>query len=184
MSDPTMPGSPPPMPPPGWYRDPAGAMRWWDGGAWGPAAPQQGGIDDRTIALLAQLSAYVSAPIGALLCYLLTKPDRTFARDHSREALNFQITFLLGFVVAWFGWMILILVLAAASAPNDGELGAAGAIFFVVTGILGVGWFLYGMIAPIIGAVRAWQERPFRYPISIRFVRPSATERAHQVTPR
>ena len=29
-----------PGPPPGWYSDPhAPGMRWWDGGAWGPALP-------------------------------------------------------------------------------------------------------------------------------------------------
>ncbi len=28
--------------PPGWYPDATGAMRWWDGQAWGPAASEMG----------------------------------------------------------------------------------------------------------------------------------------------
>jgi len=32
---------PPERPTPGWYRDPTGVTRYWDGSAWGPAAPEQ-----------------------------------------------------------------------------------------------------------------------------------------------
>jgi hypothetical protein len=38
MATGTPPAQPGSTPPPGWYPDPTGVTRWWDGRNWGPAA--------------------------------------------------------------------------------------------------------------------------------------------------
>ena len=56
-------GQQPQSTPPGWYPDPQGVTRWWDGQQWGQAAPAAvpatyqagGGSDARTMAVLAQV---------------------------------------------------------------------------------------------------------------------------------
>lgn len=168
-------GSPPPaggVPPPGWYPDPTGRQRWWDGRAWGPAAPAQGGIDDRTVALLAHLSFFVFSIVGPLLCYLLTDRSRTFARDHAREALNFQISFMLVWMVGIFGGMFVVFPLVlAGSGTGSGEAGAAVGIGFVALWLVLMGTFVAAVVVSIVAAVRAWRWQPYRYPLTIRFVR-------------
>ena len=99
--------------PPGWYPDPEGRVRWWDGEQWGPL-PQggEGGgggttSDSRTTAMLAHLLGIFTGFLGPLVIYLLNGEKDPFVRHHAAEALNFQLTML----IAWFATVLLMFVL-------------------------------------------------------------------------
>ena len=96
--------------PAGWYPDPqnAGQQRYWDGSQWteqtAPAAAPATAVDpygqSRQLAMFAHLSSIISGFIGPLIFYLVKKDDDPFVADQSREALNFNLTVLIGYVIS------------------------------------------------------------------------------------
>jgi uncharacterized Tic20 family protein len=97
----------------------------------------------------------------------LTEGKRnSFVRDHSREALNFQITFSIVWIVAF----VLFFVTLIAAAPGSGPGTGPPVAFFLVFPLYFLIWAL-ALACEITGAVRAGQGRRYRYPVSIRFVR-------------
>lgn len=144
--------------PPGWYPDPdpqaAGppARRWWDGKAWTAALDDafEPGPASRNWAVAAHASPIAAmivamAFLGPLVVYLV-KRDDPFAREHAREALNFQLTVLL---------YAFVLVLS---------------IIFLVGLILLPFFAVAWLVLIILAAVRAGQGEAFRYPLTIRFL--------------
>lgn len=107
---------------------------------------------DRNWAVGAHLSAFVAAyvALGFLgpLLVLLARGDRSpFVRQHAVEALNFNITVLI--------YLAICVVLA-----------------FVLIGIpLLIGLGILYLVTVIIGAVRASSGQPYRYPLTIRFIK-------------
>ena len=100
---------------PGWYPDPTnGQMRWFDGTQWGQfaepgreaptpmAAPgaQAGGTDPKQMAMLAHLLGIVAGFVGPLIIMMTSGEKDPFIKHHSVEALNFQITIIIAYIVA------------------------------------------------------------------------------------
>lgn len=56
--------------------------------------------DDRNLAMLAHLLGIVSSFVGALIIWLIKKDQSAFIDEQGKEALNFQITVILGFVIS------------------------------------------------------------------------------------
>jgi uncharacterized protein len=143
-------------PAPGWYPDPSGAnqQRWWDGTRWtddvapsGGTAPGVGGAasGDSGLALVTHLLGLLTGFLGPLVIWLVKK-DSPFVEQHAREALNFQITVLLAYVIS--GVLVLIVV---------------GIVGFLVVFVLDIVFSIQQMI-------KASREEPANYPLSIRFV--------------
>ena len=137
--------------PPGWYDDGSGQQRWWDGTQWGQyasqAAPAGGGAgDQKTMAVLAQVLGLVTGFIGPLIIYLMNGEKDRFVRHHAAEALNFQLTLLIGYVISFV-------------------------LIFIIIGIVLIPVLLVlGIVFPIIAAIAANRGEWYRYPISIRMV--------------
>ncbi|MEU7828064.1 DUF4870 domain-containing protein [Nonomuraea sp. NPDC049129] len=137
----------PPTPPPG-YEQPG----------YGYAAPQQRpphvpgvygprpGSDDTTMAMLAHLLGLLVSWIGPLIIYLMKRDESPYVRDQSAEALNFQITMFIGYVVA--GLLTVVLI---------------GIILFPIIWIV-------SLIFHIQAAIAANKGENYRYPIAIRMV--------------
>ncbi len=149
--------------PAGWYPDPevAGGQRYWDGTQWtehkagaapvAPGGPTAGGpvvvdANARQWALFAHLSALLLGWLGPLIIYLVKKDEHPFIADQSREALNFNLSVFLYFVISG----VLILVLIG---------------IFLIFGVL-IAWLVFVIIA----AVKANGGEAYRYPLTIRFV--------------
>lgn len=95
---------------------------------------------------LAHVLGLLTGFVGPLILYFVVTPDQTFARDHVREALNFQITVLIGIIIS--GILAIVII---------GFLG------FLVIGILDLIW-------SIMAAVAANNGETYRYPVSIRLI--------------
>ena len=133
MSTPSdqIPPSPPPSPPP-----------------YEPVPPVSHGNDDKNLAMLTHLSGFLFSIIVPLIVWLINKDkaDKTYLINESKEALNFQITVLLGYVICWILTVILI-----------------GAFLHVVLWILNI-------VFCILAAVRVSQTGSYRYPFALRLV--------------
>lgn len=137
------------VPPPGWYPDPNGQTRWWDGSAWGQvAAPAQGPspTDSRNLAMLAQLLGIFTGFLGPLIIYLMNAKKDPFVRHHASEALNFQITYFIAVMVSVLAMLLLI-----------------GFLLLPVV-------FVAGLVFQIQGAVAANRGEWWRFPVNIRMV--------------
>jgi uncharacterized Tic20 family protein len=151
--------------PPGWYGTDQG-WRWWDGHAWGPLAPPPVPEEEsgKSMAILSHLGIILGGFILPLVIYCTEGKRNGFVRDHSREALNFQITF----GILWIGGFVLFFVTMVATASVS-RTGPPGVFFLVFPLMMGL-WAL-GIVCSVLGAVRAGNGRRYRYPVSIRFVR-------------
>ncbi len=162
--------SEPQQTPPGWYVDPNGQQRWWDGVQWGDVAPPPvPAVADPYAAAGAYAPAvqsYGPAQIEAekgmatmaqglpilvgfwapLIIYLVTKPEQRFARHHAAESLNFSITLTIALIVSALSMFVLI--------------------GFVLFPLVVIG----GLVLHIIAAVAANRGEWYRYPISLRLV--------------
>ena len=99
--------------------------------------------DERTIAILVHILSIFFWLIPALVIYLVKKDDSPFVGGHAREALNFQITITIVYVlllISIVGWLLLWLP-----------------------------WVVQ-LVACIMGAVNASDRKPYRYPLTIRLV--------------
>ncbi|GHE28783.1 hypothetical protein GCM10017673_34120 [Streptosporangium violaceochromogenes] len=129
-------------PPPGYGYGPAGHGYPGPAGMYGPRP----GSDDATMAMLAHLLGLLTSFIGPLVLYLAKKDESPYVRAQAAEALNFQLTLMIAYIVSW--------VLA-----------------FVLIGILLVLVIWVGStILMIIAAVAANRGEAYRYPMNIRFV--------------
>jgi uncharacterized protein len=113
-----------------------------------PSSEPVASSNDRNLAMLTHLSGFVFSVIVPLIVWLLHKDrsDKAYLTVEAREALNFQITVLLAWVVCWVLQVILIGFLLAA-----------------------VLWFV-NLIFCIIAAVKVSSDGHYRYPFALRLV--------------
>ncbi len=106
-----------------------------------PATP-----DDRTMGMLCHLLGILLGFLGPLIIWLMKKDTSPFVNDQGKEALNFQITLLIGYVIG-------------------------GATMFVCVGfILTPLVWLAGVVFGIMGAMAANKGEVYRYPFTLRLI--------------
>jgi uncharacterized protein len=110
--------------------------------------------NERTWGMLAHLSALagllfplVGIVLGPLAVYLGRRDNSAFVAQHAKEALNFNITVLIGAVVC----MILMMVFV-------------GFLF-------GTGLFVAWLVLTLIAAIKASEGQLYRYPVSLRLIK-------------
>jgi uncharacterized protein len=86
--------------------------------------------------------------IGALIVYLIKKDEPTSALyKHAKEALNFQITIALIYLLG----MVLTIIM----------------IGFLITWAV----WIFNIVICIVAAVKVYQNKPFKYPFSLQLVK-------------
>jgi len=103
--------------------------------------------DDRNMATIAHVLGIVTGFIGPLIIWLLKKDQSPFVEDQGKEALNFQLTLLIGWIIA----------------------GASTAIcigFVLMPAVL-----VCAIIFGIMGAMATNKGEAYRYPLNIRFIK-------------
>jgi uncharacterized Tic20 family protein len=109
---------------------------------------------DRQWASLAHLGGILSFP-PALIIWLVFKDRGAFTNEQGKEALNFQITLLIGYVAL----NVLSTILALVT-------------FGLLSGLFSLGWVLWlvGSIFSVLGYLSAKDGRPYRYPFALRLI--------------
>jgi uncharacterized Tic20 family protein len=119
-----------------------------------PAPGSAPSENERTWAMLAHLSALaglmmplLGIVIGPLVVWLARRDESTFVAEHAKEALNFNISVLIGAVVC--GLLMLVLV---------GFL-------------LGTALFIAWLVMTLVAAIKASEGAIYHYPFSLRLVK-------------
>lgn len=102
--------------------------------------------DDRNIAVLTHLGGIFFSFLPGLVVWLLKKDDNAYIAAQAREALNFQITLLIAYMLS-YGLMLVL-------------------IGFVM---LGAVW-LANIILCVVAAAQTSQGVDYRYPFTLRLI--------------
>jgi uncharacterized Tic20 family protein len=104
--------------------------------------------DDKNLAMLTHLSGLILSIIVPLIVWLMHKdrPEKAYLVSEAKEALNFQITIVIGYVICWI-------------------------LTFIVIGIF-LTWALWilNLVFCIIAAVKVSSTGSYRYPFALRLV--------------
>ena len=124
-----------------------------------PASPALS-RDERMWAMIGHLSALVGLAtggigciVGPLIIWQVKKDSMPFAASEAKEALNFNISWLLWYVLL----IVVVLVLT---------LLVVGVLLFPLLWALPIVWAVFVVIA----GLKANEGTSFRYPLTIRFI--------------
>src|SRR3569833_3061349 len=110
--------------------------------------------DERTWGMLSHIAAFslflvpmLGCVLGPLIVWLIKRDQSEFVADQGKEALNFNISFLLAGAVC-------------------------GALVFVLIGILlGGALFFYWLAMTIVAGIKASEGVRYRYPFTLRLIK-------------
>ena len=98
--------------------------------------------------MLTHLLGIITGFVGPLIMYLVKKDESSpFLRHHLLEALNFQLTVTIAYVVSWVLMFIFI-----------------GTLTWMAAGVCAL---IFGILAGMAASKGEW----YRYPVSIRMVK-------------
>jgi uncharacterized Tic20 family protein len=101
--------------------------------------------DDRLMAMFCHLGGVIGSILVPLIIWLIKKEESRYIDYHGKEALNFQITMLIGHVI-----------------------GAATICF--TFGLVALAVWVIALVYSITAAMAANRGEYYRYPITIRFI--------------
>lgn len=106
----------------------------------------QPSADDKNIVVLTHLAGTVFSFIPSLIVWLLKKDENTYIGEQAREALNFQITVMIGYAIS-------------------------GVLMIILIGfVLGTLVWLANLLFCILAAVAASKGESYRYPFTLRLI--------------
>jgi len=103
--------------------------------------------EDRTMAILAHVLCIVAGFIAPLVIYLVKKDSSPYATAHAKEALNFQLTMMIAYIISFILMFVLI-----------------GILLMVLLSIA-------NLVLIIIATIKASENKLYKYPFSIKFVK-------------
>jgi uncharacterized Tic20 family protein len=114
-----------------------------------PAPSSDAPSEDRTLALITHISGIFLGFILPLILWLVNKDkgDKAFLTDQAKEALNFQLTILIGWIAAFFLSFLLI--------------------GFLLYPVLLIG----NLVLCILAGIKANNGEYYRYPVALRLIK-------------
>ena len=102
--------------------------------------------DEKTMAILSHILCIVAGFLAPLVIYLVKK-DSPYISAHAKESLNFQLTLIIGYIISFI-------------------------LVFILIGIFRI-WLiaLANLVFVIIATIKASENKLYRYPLSIRFIK-------------
>jgi uncharacterized Tic20 family protein len=129
---------------------------------WAIAAP----LAALAAAALTHWFAGVAGALAALAVWMLVRDKSAFAAAHAREAANFNLSmFLYACAAAAVG---IVLVGATVLTLGIGALVTIPAGILLLCAIAGIA--LTWLACSLVAASRAWEGKPYRYPLTIRLL--------------
>ena len=115
-----------------------------------PSAPAgEASSEDRTLAMLTHLSGIILGFIVPLIIWLVNKDktDKVFLNDQAKEALNFQITMLIGYIAG----MVLTIILIGP--------------------LISMATWVVSLVFSILAGIKANEGVAYRYPFALRLIK-------------
>jgi uncharacterized protein len=111
--------------------------------------PKPTGKDSTNMAMLCHLCGIIMffGLIGSVIIWLTKKDQDAFVDDQGKEAINWQITAVIGYMIGVVTWCILI-----------------GPFVILAT-------FLCNLVVSIMGAIAASNGKKYRYPFALRLLK-------------
>lgn len=103
--------------------------------------------NETMLGVLAHILGYFFSFLGPLVIYLVADKNDEATKSHAREAINFNASILLWYVISGMFWLVLV--------------------GFLMTGLL----FIFQTIAVIMAVVAAKDGKEYKYPLTIRFLK-------------
>ena len=102
--------------------------------------------DEKTMAILSHILCIVAGFLAPLVIYLVKK-DSPYITAHAKESLNFQLTMIIGHIISFVLWFIII------------------GVFLT--------WLLViaNLVLVIIATIKASENKLYKYPFTIRFIK-------------
>ncbi len=113
-----------------------------------------GESDARSMAMLAHLLGALFGFVGPLIIWLVKKDESRFVDDQGKEALNFQLTLLIAYLVSAILYVVISFVTCG--------IGSFLPLPLIVT--------IFQLVFGIIGSVKANNGEYYRYPCNIRMI--------------
>ena len=101
-------------------------------------------------AMLTSLWAGVAGAIAALIVWMLVRDKSTFATEHAKEAVNFNLSMFIYAAIA-----VLLVIFT---------LGIGLIVALPMWLVLALAW----IVCTLLAAFKAYDGQPYRYPITIR----------------
>ena len=104
--------------------------------------------DERTLAILSHILAIVPGIgiLGPLVIYLIKNGESDFVTANAKESLNFQITVMVGYIISFILFIVII-----------------GIFMAWVLGILNT-------VLVIIATIKSSENKIYRYPFNLRLI--------------
>lgn len=109
-----------------------------------------GESDEKTMGMLAHILGGVTNFLGPLIIWLIKREESPFVNDQGKEALNFQITVAIGYVVLAVLSMIPV-------------VGCFTSILMMLV-------WVAGLVFGILGGLEANKGKAYRYPFALRLI--------------
>ncbi|HMO31630.1 MAG TPA: DUF4870 domain-containing protein [Lacibacter sp.] len=103
--------------------------------------------DEKTLAILSHLLGIFFSFIPALVIYLSKKDQSPYVAEHAKEALNFQLSILIYYIIS--GILVILLI---------------GLLLLMVV-------YFGALILAIIATIKANDNVLYRYPFTIRIIK-------------
>jgi uncharacterized Tic20 family protein len=109
--------------------------------------PTTSDSNEKTLGLVVHILAIFTCFLGPLIMWLLKKDESPFVAEHAKEALNFQLCVLIGYIISSILACFLI-----------------GLLFYAVVWVL-------SLVFEIQGAMAANKGLMYRYPLNVRMIK-------------
>ncbi len=103
--------------------------------------------EDKTMAILAHVLGIFFGFIPALIIWLIKKDQSEYVNVHAKEALNFQISLIIYYLVAGILWILLVGV-------------------FLTFAI-----WIFSVVVMILATIKAANGNYYKYPLCIRLIK-------------